>query len=402
MNNNNSINNYDEALSGDLLFEKSITPMMIVDSNRTIIKANRRFFDLFKYTAEEIIGMQTSVLTPSQKHFEEYRKYFQETMDGSYESSELLYKKKDGSLFWVKLRGIPLETGVGFFIIWSFNDITFEVRSKEEIKNRNKELEIIFDKVKAGLLYVVNGYIERANQSFTFMINETIDNIIGKRVTVFLKCFETCKDKGEKKIVTFSNEKGEYVIVEREIISIDDKSQIVVLSDVTNHVNEKELLTKMAQIDGLTGIYNRNTFISIAQSMINNINYEKISFVMFDIDNFKLINDSFGHDIGDDVLKEMTALIKHQLRQDEIFGRLGGEEFGIIFPVDKQSAGYICKRVLDAVRSENFTSKRLNVTVSMGLVDSSSSRIFETLYKEADKLLYKAKNAGRDTLFIAN
>ena len=90
---------YDSMLTGDILFERSITPMVIVDSQRIMVEANIRFCDLFGYSRDEILGRSTAMLTPSLEHFENYKKCFEHTRDGSLQSRDLLYKKKDGTLF---------------------------------------------------------------------------------------------------------------------------------------------------------------------------------------------------------------------------------------------------------------------------------------------------------------
>ena len=389
---------YDSMLTGDILFERSITPMVIVDSQRIMVKANIRFCDLFGYSREEILGRSTAVLTPSLEHFENYKKCFEHTRDGSLQSRDLLYRKKDGSLFWVKLTGIPIVTDAQQFVLWSFDDITEEVHAREEIRDRYRELEIIFEKVRAGLLFVVDGVINRVNQSFLNMLNENHENVVGRNVTVFLDCFEKCKTEGTKKLVRFRNRDDHVTIVEREIVPVTENSHIIVFIDITAHVQEKEVLTKKSQIDGLTGIYNRNTFVQFAQEMLLSPAHEYASFMLFDIDHFKEINDTYGHDIGDEVLIELVCLIQRLLRREEIFGRFGGEEFGVLFPVAQDQAEVIALRLLAAIRQHRFTRGKLAVTVSMGLVDNTFSNVFETMFKEADRLLYLAKNSGRDRL----
>lgn len=389
---------YDSMLTGDILFERSITPMVIVDSQRIMVKANIRFCDLFGYSRTEILGQSTALLTPSLKHFESYKQSFEQTRDGSLQSNDLLYRKKDGELFWVKLTGIPIVAEAQQFVLWSFDDITQEVHAREEIKDRYRELEIIFERVRAGLVFVVDGVINRVNQSFLKMLNEQHNNVVGRNVTLFLECFEKCKTEGTKKLVHFRNRDGHVTIVEREIVPVTENSHIVVFIDITEHVQEKEVLTKKSQLDGLTGIFNRNTFVQFAQEMLLSPAHEYASFMLFDIDRFKEINDTYGHDIGDEVLIELVRLVKHLLRREEIFGRFGGEEFGVLFPVAQNQATVIAQRLLEAIREHRFTRKKLAVTVSMGLVDNTFSNVFETMYKEADRLLYLAKNSGRDRL----
>ena len=119
---------------------------------------------------------------------------------------------------------------------------------------------------------------------------------------------------------------------------------------------------------------------------------------MFDVDHFKSINDSYGHDVGDQVLVELCELIKGHLRRGEVFGRLGGEEFGILVPLTAEQTAIIGHRLLELIAKHRFTDQEISITVSMGLVDNQQSSRFQELYREADRLMYVAKNAGRNCL----
>ncbi|WP_028585822.1 sensor domain-containing diguanylate cyclase [Desulfogranum mediterraneum] len=386
-----------DPIRDEQLFANSITAMILVDEQRIIRKANKRFCALFGYSNEEIVGCKTALLTPTRTHFEEYKKYFDQTRDGSYQSSELQYRKKHGELFWVKLTGIPLAADAGRFILWSFDDISFEVEARQEIENRYLELEIIFNRVPAGLLFVVDGKIERVNPYFLKLVGQEKESLTGNNISLLLEDFEEAKKKNSKKLVTFQT-RDTPIVLEREIEQVSANSYIVIFLDVTEHVQEKKALLSRAQTDGLTTIYNRSTFMEMAQKMMTDPANGTISFIMLDVDHFKEINDLYGHDVGDDVLRELTGLLKKYLRSNEIFGRLGGEEFGIALPLPKEQALAIATRLLEAIRCQTFTRQQIEVTVSMGMVDSSFSPLFDAMYRGADRLMYIAKRAGRNRL----
>ncbi|WED23738.1 diguanylate cyclase [Vibrio sp. JC009] len=390
---------HDSILTGELLFQKSITPMMIVDSGRVIIKANQQFCELFGYTLEEVTGRKTSVLTPSDAHFQQYSEAFEKTLEGSVESSELLYKKSDGTLFWVKLTGIPLETELGSFVLWSFDDITAEVDAREKLKRSHKELEAIFERTNVGLMYVVDGVIQKVNSTMLSILGEE-KNIQNLDIESVLGCFGTCKQESSKKIKRFQKKNGDSILTEREIVKIDEGCYLIVFSDITVHIQEKENLTKLAETDGLTKIYNRRAFTDIARQVIKENKTESVSFVMLDIDYFKQVNDTWGHDIGDDVLVELTMLTQKLLRRGEIIGRVGGEEFAILLFLDKKEAAIVCERIRQAVEENEFTKEKLKITVSMGMVNSTdlSTSDFDAVYKAADLKLYEAKRIGRNRL----
>ncbi len=388
---------YKSQLPGELLFESSITAMMLVDDNRIILVVNRQFCALFGYTAEEVIGKSTSILTPTMKHFFKYRKYFVETRDGSIKSSELQYKKKNGELVWVKLTGTAIVDEKERYILWSFDDISEEVESRQELHDLNLELNIIFNKVPTGLVYVVDNVIERANSVFLTMINKEEDEVVGKNIHTLLPDARFNKD-GQKKILVQLRRADKTLTVEQEISPITENSAIVLFHNITGHILEKAELLNRAMTDGLTGILNKDSFQKRVQALLDDPANDVVSLAIFDIDHFKNVNDTYGHIVGDKILVELSELLNRQVRKSEILGRIGGEEFGIAFPVEKKDGIPICDRLLQSIRNQYFIDSELRITVSMGLTDSNFSRHFNEMYKEADRLMYCAKKSGWNRL----
>ncbi|MCS7278608.1 MAG: diguanylate cyclase [Thermodesulfobacteriaceae bacterium] len=388
---------YDKFLTKEILFEKSIVPLVIVDSQRIIRKVNKRFLDLFGYTEEEVIGKQTSIITPSIEKFHEYRNYFERTKSGEIKTRELQYKKKDGTLFWVKLTGVPILIDEEEHILWFFEDVNYEVEVREKIEEQRKELEVIFDKVKTGLVYVVNGKIKKVNTFFIRMINENEENLINKNIEDILPSFS---QRIHKYSLTFNKSGPKAFHVEVEVTPLGKDSYILIFEDISEHVAEKKKLKHLSETDELTNLYNRRAFITILREMLSNPDIPFLSLVVMDIDHFKKINDDFGHDVGDEVLIELAKFLKIQLRENEIIGRLGGEEFGIILPVKKEVAYRICERLRTNLENHFFSSKRLKITVSLGLADNEKINNFEDLYKIADQCLYQAKREGRNKTVV--
>lgn len=388
---------YDKFLTKEILFEKSIVSLVIVDSQRIIRKVNKRFLDLFGYTEEEVIGKQTSIITPSIEKFHEYRNYFERTKSGEIKTRELQYKKKDGTLFWVKLTGVPILIDEEEHILWFFEDVNYEVEVREKIEEQRKELEVIFDKVKTGLVYVVNGKIKKVNTFFIRMINENEENLINKNIEDILPSFS---QRIHKYSLTFNKSGPKAFHVEVEVTPLGKDSYILIFEDISEHVAEKKKLKHLSETDELTNLYNRRAFITILREMLSNPDIPFLSLVVMDIDHFKKINDDFGHDVGDEVLIELAKFLKIQLRENEIIGRLGGEEFGIILPVKKEVAYRICERLRTNLENHFFSSKRLKITVSLGLADNEKINNFEDLYKIADQCLYQAKREGRNKTVV--
>ncbi len=159
-----------------------------------------------------------------------------------------------------------------------------------------------------------------------------------------------------------------------------------------------------ARIDPLTGLYNRRAFDERIKEEVERAKKEKtpLALLMYDIDHFKNINDSFGHSIGDMVLRALSDVVKNSIRKSEFVARYGGEEFSIILPKCKRKeAKDIGKRIRKEVSETNlkYKEKRLDVTISVGISYLKSDDTPESLIERADKALYRAKQEGRNRVF---
>lgn len=160
----------------------------------------------------------------------------------------------------------------------------------------------------------------------------------------------------------------------------------------------KDALEEMVHYDSLTHIYNRRFFSEALHSeIIRSERYNKaFSLIMFDIDHFKKINDTYGHDVGDKVLQDLAALVKQCIRKSDLLARVGGEEFAIIVPqTDIESAAFFAEKIRKKVE-EGILANNLKITVSLGVGQYQSKDDDNAIYKRADNALYKAKNNGRN------
>ena len=160
-----------------------------------------------------------------------------------------------------------------------------------------------------------------------------------------------------------------------------------------------------AQTDGLTGIANRHYFAQLALSAIKLCKKtdQPVSFVILDLDYFKKINDAYGHLTGDKALKMAVDAVRSVCRKNDIVGRLGGEEFGILLPgCGNHLAAHIaeeCRKAIEKVES-SVTGHQFSLTASFGVSDSSVCGYeFTRLFAGADRALYQAKDFGRNKVF---
>jgi len=170
---------------------------------------------------------------------------------------------------------------------------------------------------------------------------------------------------------------------------------------------EKSKLEKFAITDYLTGIYNIRYFYNrIEEEFSRSERYRlPLSCMMFDIDYFKRINDTFGHRVGDIILREFAQLVKMHTRRSDIFARYGGEEFILLLPqTDEKGAFVEAERLRNIIKNHHFDAlkKKINITVSIGVACSTNKKIrnYDDLINIADNAMFAAKHAGRDRVVI--
>ena len=165
-------------------------------------------------------------------------------------------------------------------------------------------------------------------------------------------------------------------------------------------------LEKLALTDPLTKIYNRRYLNLHMERALPLAKREKspLTIVMLDIDYFKKINDSHGHDAGDTILKKLVKIIKKEIRESDILVRLGGEEFLIVLASTSLKQGHeLSERIRETVENEAFVyeKKRIPVTISMGIAQFNEVHDLHDFINKADQALYRAKENGRNQVIVA-
>ena len=197
--------------------------------------------------------------------------------------------------------------------------------------------------------------------------------------------------------------------VDRHLLIDGDKVQLgsstILKFSFQDEVEERaqRQIYEMATRDGLTSAYNKKYF---ADQLKTDFAFyfrhlQPLSLILFDIDFFKKLNDGFGHQAGDYVLKSLAAIVAKALRTEDIFARYGGEEFGIILrDTDSERAFLICERIRRGIENFQFIyeGKRLPVTISLGVATLQKENYPspKSLVKAADEFLYAAKHKGRN------
>lgn len=195
-----------------------------------------------------------------------------------------------------------------------------------------------------------------------------------------------------------------------KITQFDDKGAPAFLAGIVFDVTDKKrhekeleeankLLFEMSVTDGLTRIFNHRSLIGYLKKEMNTARKSKspLSLAIFDIDDFKKINDSLGHVYGDQVLLEVANIIKRNVRDSDIVGRYGGEEFMVIFTgTSLENAAIVAERIRKAIAEFPFP-QAVSVTISGGIKQFENQNIRD-LINQADKNLYKSKHNGKNQI----
>lgn len=196
----------------------------------------------------------------------------------------------------------------------------------------------------------------------------------------------------------------EYIAIRHDITELENAKEQLrnINSLMKNKVDELHTMTsaleQQASIDKLTGIFNRDKFEELFSEAINKsyLNRSKLSAIIFDIDHFKAINDTYGHQVGDIVLKELSSLISNNIKISDKFARWGGEEFVILLPgTDLHGAYLFAEKLRILIKEFNFTTiGKLTTSFGVGELNDNENKI--TFFEKIDKALYVAKNNGRN------
>lgn len=266
-----------------------------------------------------------------------------------------------------------------------------------------------YDNIDEGVFVLDTNYriIDFNNQAFNVLDFFTVENIGNFIDDYFIG--KIIKEKSLENSFELPIEKNEKLFIyhfKKSPIFSQEKllAHIYIFSDITSDRETMTDLSYIASHDFLTGIYNRMSFMKEAQKELARLDRYggELSVVMIDIDFFKKVNDTYGHIVGDEVLKRLSKVISNNLRNSDTFGRLGGEEFCILLPeTSLENAKIFSEKIRKVVEIVPFywEKGRFYITISLGIsyYSNEMSKVeFEDILDLADKALYVSKNNGRN------
>lgn len=282
---------------------------------------------------------------------------------------------------------------------------------------------VIYDRLKVGFtMLILNAFIKSTvlvllfilsfNKHLSKSLTQLTDAISSvnwrerknRRINIRFKTnneLTLLQSKFNELLYNISQEEDKQIRYEK---AISENLELAVRQRTKELEDAKKELEKIASIDELTNIFNRRVFFEIAHKYYTLALRAKqpITFMMLDIDFFKLVNDTYGHQAGDELLKEFSINIKNTIRESDVFGRIGGEEFGIVLKnISIKNALVMAQKIKFNIENMDFmySGEYIKITTSIGITQNiESDTNIQDLYKRADKALYTAKENGRNKI----
>ncbi len=384
---------------------------------RRVVSVNRRCEQLFGYASGDMAGKSTAIVFADQQDFEAAgQRNYPNLGEGKEFAEERQYRKRDGSLFWCLVSGRALDpsrTDGGS--IWVFADVTARRQAEEKLRLSATVLEHIADGV---MVIGVDGRIVAVNPAFTQITGFIEMEALGQEFSftrssrqdaafygaLWAELAETGFWRGE---IWNVRKNGELYLEWLTVSAVrDDHATIThyvgVFSDITKVKESQEKLDHMAHHDPLTALPNRLLFHDRLHHALQRAarDGEQLAVMFIDLDRFKNVNDTLGHHVGDELLKQVAGALQRRLRDGDTLARLGGDEFIVLLEnIEGQfGAGMVAEKLMAMFEQPFIVSDyELFVTASVGIsLFPADADDLNMVIRNADVAMYQAKARGRN------
>lgn len=371
---------------------------------------------LLGYEEGELVGQDMSVLY----HYPEERVEFVEAIrkQGAVRGFHLGAIKKDGTKIVTDANAHMIldEKGRPVAMEGTFRDITARIEAEKILREREKQYRAFFENNHAIMLLVdpkTEAIVDANPAAGNFygyssgtMRTMSMPDISAQTAEEIYQEMFAARDEGRVYFI-FKHKLKSGEIRDVEVYSgpifVQGRQLLYsVIHDVTERMRLEREMKRMATTDALTEVNNRHQFFQLSNHELKRaVRYNRpLAVIMLDIDYFKSINDNYGHNTGDIVLKAFATLCKSILRDSDVLGRLGGEEFAAVLPETALEEGMlVADRLLEETAGLTITVNEddINFTVSAGVaLASDKDVVIEDVITRADEALYKAKRMGRN------
>lgn len=418
-----------EQRSAAAMIDNMLEGVIRIDRVGRISAFNKAAENIFGYTASEVLGNNVKMLMPS-PYREEHDDYL-----GNYAATgerkiigtgrEVSGLRKNGQTFPMHLGVTDVETADDHFFVGLIRDLTVEKTLRKRLaESRNFLADVIEHSPAATYVKNREGRYLLVNRQHEEVTGLSRAQVLGKTdAELFPEADAEAYRRVDLEVMASGgtieaeevvrSERGESFFLSVKFPTRNSANEITgicgISTDITPIKHYQKELERLSQFDELTNLFNRRHFISLAKHELNRSSRyrSKLSVMMLDIDHFKRINDGHGHKTGDLVLANIGKQIGDTLRNSDIAGRMGGEEFAILLPeTDLEQASILAERLRKQVAEtwlDIGDGRTLNCTLSIGLATKSDQQIdLENLLHQADTALYAAKNSGRNKVSCAD
>ena len=331
--------------------------------------------------------------------------------------------RQNGSLVWIRNTIVPYYDENGMLIKYDglIEDITERKQAEEVLRESEEKFRTVAQTAADSIILAdSNGKIIFWNKSAQNIFGYAEEEILGKPLTILMpEQYRNAHQKGIERINSTGESKYLGKITEMHGLRKDGNDFPIELSvamwrvgekvfysgivrDITERKQLENKFERLATIDELTQVFNRTKFqevIKIELERAKRYNHP-LSMLMFDIDHFKAINDTYGHSVGDYVLQTLAQIAKENLREIDYLVRWGGEEFIIIAPeTDLERAKALAERIRTAIENYRFDQAG-KITISFGVTEFKENDTDDTFIRRADDAMYKAKEKGRNRVEV--
>ncbi|MBI4809778.1 MAG: EAL domain-containing protein [Nitrosomonadales bacterium] len=410
-----------ESEKNKALLRNASDGIHILDTDGNIVEVSDSFCAMLGYRREEMTGMNLAQWDANFVGSELTRVFKQQFERKQRSEFETRHRRKDGTIFDVEVSGFPLELDGKQVVFNSSRDITARKRAEAELRIAASAFE-----TQEGILITdADNTILRVNRAFTEISGYLAEDVIGKNPRIlksghhdanFYKAmWSSIKSTGAWKGEIWNRRKNGATYPERlSITAVTDPNGCVTnyvasLADITMHKAAEEEIKSLAFYDPLTQLPNRRLLLDrLQQALVSSTRSGKEGALLFiDLDNFKTLNDTLGHDMGDMLLRQVSQRLGSCVRQGDTVARLGGDEF-VVMLEDLSEESIEAAEQTETIGEKIIAS--LNIPYHLGEYEYHSTpsigatlfngqqQTIDELYKQADIAMYQSKKAGRNTL----
>lgn len=393
---------------------------VFVIADEKFIYVNQSLAEMFGYSIDELIGRAfIDVVAEQDKSMVLERHHNRLAGKQEPEFYDLHITTAQGSTICCSINvGLGTNQAGQIVAIGSVRDVTRQKAAQEELQASKDELKAIFDNLPDVFYRTdMQGIVTKISPSCFKALGYTPEEFLGTS----LASYYNNPDDRERVVQAIVKGGGQATHVEAALkrkdgtviwvatsarirVGPDGTPECIegIARDISDRKRLEEQLMALSRIDVLTGAYNRGHFMEKSEDVIKLVKRYRLiaSMIMMDLDYFKTINDRYGHYGGDIALKAFAEVCQSEIREADIFGRLGGEEFALMLPETPiEQAGILAERIRRATESLRIPidGQEMRITVSIGFAEiGNDDHALENALRKADRALYQAKEEGRN------